>query len=165
MQPLAPAAAGTCRNITQQYFRSLSTCTAASVASDTHARKEWLQMEITDLKIRKMMTDGRLRAIVSITLDQMLAVHDIKVVQGESRLFVAMPSRKDEGGIFRTGKTVSGAADPRCVSGTACADGSRSRNDRSSGACCGRSICTGRSAGRRSGRSGDHIRFRRRNRK
>ena len=58
-------------------------------------------MEITDLKIRKMMTDGRLRAIVSITLDQMLAVHDIKVVQGESRLFVAMPSRKDENGIFR----------------------------------------------------------------
>lgn len=58
-------------------------------------------MEITDLKIRKMMADGRLRAIVSITLDQMLAVHDIKVVQGETRLFVAMPSRKDEGGIFR----------------------------------------------------------------
>lgn len=58
-------------------------------------------MEITDLKIRKMMADGRLRAIVSITLDQMLAVHDIKVVQGENRLFVAMPSRKDEGGIFR----------------------------------------------------------------
>ena len=58
-------------------------------------------MEITDLKIRKMMTEGRLRAIVSITLDQMLAVHDIKVVQGETRLFVAMPSRKDEGEIFR----------------------------------------------------------------
>ena len=58
-------------------------------------------MEITDLKIRKMMTDGRLRAIVSITIDQMLAIHDIKVVQGENRLFVAMPSRKDESGIFR----------------------------------------------------------------
>lgn len=58
-------------------------------------------MEITDLKIRKMMTDGRLRAIVSITLDQMLAVHDIKVVEGESRLFVAMPSRRDESGVFR----------------------------------------------------------------
>jgi len=58
-------------------------------------------MQITDLKIRKMMADGRLRAIVSITLDQMLAVHDIKVVQGDNRLFVAMPSRKDEGGIFR----------------------------------------------------------------
>ncbi|MBR6760981.1 MAG: septation regulator SpoVG [Oscillospiraceae bacterium] len=58
-------------------------------------------MQITDLKIRKMMTEGRLRAIVSITLDQMLAVHDIKVVQGEERLFVAMPSRKDEAGVFR----------------------------------------------------------------
>jgi len=58
-------------------------------------------MQITDLKIRKMMAEGRLRAIVSITLDQMLAVHDIKVVQGENRLFVAMPSRKDEGGVFR----------------------------------------------------------------
>jgi len=58
-------------------------------------------MEITDLKIRKMMTDGRLRAIVSITLDQMIAVHDIKVVEGESRLFVAMPSRRDESGVFR----------------------------------------------------------------
>lgn len=58
-------------------------------------------MEITDLKIRKMMTEGRLRAIVSITLDHMFAVHDIKVVQGEERLFVAMPSRKDEAGIFR----------------------------------------------------------------
>ena len=58
-------------------------------------------MQITDLKIRKMMTEGRLRAIVSITLDQMIAVHDIKVVQGEERLFVAMPSRKDEAGVFR----------------------------------------------------------------
>ncbi len=58
-------------------------------------------MEITDLKIRKMMTEGRLRAIVSITLDQMVAIHDIKVVQGEERLFVAMPSRKDEAGVFR----------------------------------------------------------------
>ena len=58
-------------------------------------------MEITDIKIRKIITEGRLRAVVSITIDQMLAVHDIKVVQGENRLFVAMPSRKDEGGIFR----------------------------------------------------------------
>ena len=58
-------------------------------------------MEITDLKIRKMMSEGRLRAIVSITLDQMVAIHDIKVVQGEERLFVAIPSRKDESGVFR----------------------------------------------------------------
>ena len=58
-------------------------------------------MEITDVKIRKLITEGRLRAIVSVTFDNMLAVHDIKVVQGEERLFAAMPSRKDENGIFR----------------------------------------------------------------
>jgi stage V sporulation protein G len=58
-------------------------------------------MEITDVKIRKIMTDGRLRAVVSVTIDDMLAVHDIKVVQGDKRLFVAMPSRKDENGVFR----------------------------------------------------------------
>lgn len=58
-------------------------------------------MEITDVKIRKLITEGRLRAIISITLDNQLAVHDIKVVQGDERLFVAMPSRKDENGIFR----------------------------------------------------------------
>ena len=58
-------------------------------------------MTITDVKIRKIMTDGRLRAVVSVTIDEMLAVHDIKVVQGDERLFVAMPSRKDENGVFR----------------------------------------------------------------
>lgn len=58
-------------------------------------------MQITDVKIRKLMSGGRLRAVVSVTIDDMIAVHDIKVVQGEERLFVAMPSRKDENGIFR----------------------------------------------------------------
>ena len=58
-------------------------------------------MEITDVKIRKFITEGRLKAIVSVTIDNMLAVHDIKVVQGEERLFAAMPSRKDENEIFR----------------------------------------------------------------
>lgn len=58
-------------------------------------------MEITDVKMRKIMSEGRLRALVSITIDDMFAVHDIKVVQGDERLFVAMPSRKDENGIFR----------------------------------------------------------------
>ena len=58
-------------------------------------------MEITDIKIRKIITEGRLRAVVSITLNNQLAVHDIKVVQGDERLFVAMPSRKDENGVFR----------------------------------------------------------------
>ncbi len=58
-------------------------------------------MVITDVKIRKIMTEGRLRAVVSVTIDDMFAVHDIKVVQGDERLFVAMPSRKDENGVFR----------------------------------------------------------------
>ena len=58
-------------------------------------------MEITDVKIRKIMSDGRLRAVVSVTIDDLFAVHDIKVVQGDERLFVAMPSRKDENGVFR----------------------------------------------------------------
>ncbi len=58
-------------------------------------------MEITDIKIRKIITEGRLRAVVSITIDRMLAVHDIKIVQGDDRLFIAMPSRKDENGVFR----------------------------------------------------------------
>lgn len=58
-------------------------------------------MEITDVKIRKLMSDGRLRAVVSLTIDGLFAVHDIKVVQGDERLFVAMPSRKDENGVFR----------------------------------------------------------------
>ncbi|WP_455529147.1 septation regulator SpoVG [Ruminococcus sp.] len=58
-------------------------------------------MEITDVKIRKIMSDGRLRAVVSVTIDDQFAVHDIKVVQGDERLFVAMPSRKDENGVFR----------------------------------------------------------------
>ena len=58
-------------------------------------------MNITDIRIRKICTDGRLKALVSITVDHDLAVHDIKVIEGPQRLFVAMPSRRDENGTFR----------------------------------------------------------------
>lgn len=58
-------------------------------------------MNITDIRIRKTYRDTRLRALVSITVDHDLAVHDIKVIEGPERLFVAMPSRKDDNGIFR----------------------------------------------------------------
>lgn len=60
-------------------------------------------MTITDIKIRKVFTDptSRLKALISITIDDCLAIHDIKVVSGDNRVFVAMPSRKDENGIFR----------------------------------------------------------------
>ena len=58
-------------------------------------------MEISDIKIRKTMHDGRLRAVVSITIDNAIAIHDIKLVQGDERMFVAMPSRREESGLFR----------------------------------------------------------------
>jgi stage V sporulation protein G len=58
-------------------------------------------MEISDIKIRKTMNEGRLRAVVSITIDDAIAIHDIKLVQGDERMFVAMPSRKEPGGVFR----------------------------------------------------------------
>ena len=58
-------------------------------------------MTITDIRIRRTYQDTRLRALVSVTVDHDLAVHDIKVIEGPERLFVAMPSRKDENGTFR----------------------------------------------------------------
>lgn len=58
-------------------------------------------MNITDIRIRRTYQDNRLRALVSVTIDGDLAVHDIKVIEGPERLFVAMPSRKDENGTFR----------------------------------------------------------------
>ncbi|MCI9666229.1 MAG: septation regulator SpoVG [Angelakisella sp.] len=58
-------------------------------------------MNITDIRIRKIYHDARLKALVSVTIDGDLAVHDIKVIEGPERLFVAMPSRKDENGTFR----------------------------------------------------------------
>lgn len=58
-------------------------------------------MNITDIRIRKTFPDTRLKALVSVTIDHDLAVHDIKVIAGHERLFVAMPSRKDEQGVFR----------------------------------------------------------------
>lgn len=58
-------------------------------------------MNITDIRIRKIYSDSRLRALVSITVDYDLALHDIKIIEGSERLFVAMPSRRDENGMFR----------------------------------------------------------------
>ncbi len=58
-------------------------------------------MDITEVKIRKLLNEGRLRGIVSVTFDNVFAVHDIKIVQGDKRLFVAMPSRRDDSGIYR----------------------------------------------------------------
>lgn len=52
-------------------------------------------MRITDIKIRRTFADGSLKAVVSITIDDCFAVHDIRIIQGNGRLFAAMPSRRD----------------------------------------------------------------------
>lgn len=64
-------------------------------------RKDVFNMTITNIKVRKLLPEGRLKGIISLTLDDAVAVHDIKVVQGDERLFVAMPSRRDDQGVFR----------------------------------------------------------------
>ncbi|MDR2908955.1 MAG: septation regulator SpoVG [Oscillospiraceae bacterium] len=58
-------------------------------------------MNITDIRVRKIWQKDSLRALISITLDNELAIHDIKIIEGPERLFVAMPSRKDDKGVFR----------------------------------------------------------------
>lgn len=58
-------------------------------------------MEITDIKFRHFHDDGRLRALVSVTFDDVFAVHDIKVIDGQDRLFLAMPSRRMPDGKYR----------------------------------------------------------------
>ena len=58
-------------------------------------------MTITDVWVRKITKEGKLRAIISITLDNEFVVHDIKVIEGEKGLFIAMPSKKTSDGEFR----------------------------------------------------------------
>ena len=58
-------------------------------------------MQITDIRIRKASREGRMRAVVSVTFDNEFVVHDIKVIDGENGMFIAMPSRKTFDGRFR----------------------------------------------------------------
>ena len=58
-------------------------------------------MQITDVRIRKITTDGKMKAIVSVTFDNEFVVHDIKVIEGQNGLFIAMPSRKTPDGEFK----------------------------------------------------------------
>ena len=58
-------------------------------------------MDITDVRIRKVNDDGKMKAVVSITFDDEFVVHDIKVIEGEKGLFIAMPSRKATDGEYR----------------------------------------------------------------
>lgn len=58
-------------------------------------------MTITDVRIRKIATEGKMKAIVSVTFDNEFVVHDIKVIEGQKGLFIAMPSRKTPDGEFK----------------------------------------------------------------
>lgn len=58
-------------------------------------------MEITDIRIRKINLDSKMKAVVSVTFDNCLVIHDIKVIEGSDKLFVAMPSRKTPEGEFK----------------------------------------------------------------
>lgn len=58
-------------------------------------------MQITDVRVRKVNKEGKMKAVVSITIDNEFVVHDIKVIDGEKGLFIAMPSRKSVDGEYR----------------------------------------------------------------
>lgn len=58
-------------------------------------------MNITDVRVRKITKEGKMRAVVSITLDDVFVVHDIKVIEGEKGMFIAMPSKRASDGEYR----------------------------------------------------------------
>lgn len=58
-------------------------------------------MQITDVRVRKLSDEGKMRGIVSVTFDNAFVVHDIKIIEGQNGLFIAMPSRKVSEGEFR----------------------------------------------------------------
>jgi stage V sporulation protein G len=58
-------------------------------------------MQITDVRVRKVSKEGKMKAVVSITFDNEFVVHDIKVIEGEKGLFIAMPSRRAGDGEYR----------------------------------------------------------------
>ena len=59
-------------------------------------------MQVTDVRVRRIAKEGKMKAVVSITIDQVFVVHDIKVIEGEKGLFIAMPSKKSADGKTRS---------------------------------------------------------------
>ena len=58
-------------------------------------------MQITDIRVRTVDSEGKMRAVVSITIDSVFVIHDIKVIEGEKGMFIAMPSKKASDGEYR----------------------------------------------------------------
>ena len=63
--------------------------------------KGGLYMQITDVRIRKVEKEGKMKAVVSITIENEFVIHDIKIIEGEKGLFIAMPSKKATDGEYR----------------------------------------------------------------
>lgn len=76
-------------------------CCKIYISTKLHGVKGGFFMEITDIKIRKINAEGKMKAIVSVTLDDVFVVHDIKIIEGTDKLFIAMPSRKTPEGEYR----------------------------------------------------------------
>ena len=58
-------------------------------------------MEITDIRVKKVTSEGKMKAVASVTFDNAFVVHDIKIIDGEKGLFIAMPSKKGADGEYR----------------------------------------------------------------
>lgn len=58
-------------------------------------------MQITDVRVRKVSSEGKMKAVVSVTFDNQFVVHDIKVIDGQNGMFIAMPSRRTPDGEFK----------------------------------------------------------------
>ena len=58
------------------------------------SREVVIQLQITDIRVKKIPTEGKMKAVVSVTFDDAFVVHDIKIIEGQDKLFTAMPSRK-----------------------------------------------------------------------
>ena len=71
------------------------------LCSVTKNFKEAIKMQITDIKVRKLFDEGPMKAVVSVTFDSQLAVHDIKVIHARDRFFIVMPSRKNPDDTYR----------------------------------------------------------------
>lgn len=58
-------------------------------------------MEVTDIRVKRITTDGKMKAVASVTFDNAFVVHDIKIIEGQDKLFTAMPSRRTPEGVFK----------------------------------------------------------------
>lgn len=85
----------------EQFSASTSLHYNMNCLSLSHERNGVKIMEITDVRVRKISSAGKMKAIVSVTFDEAFVIHDIKVIEGRDRLFIAMPSRKTVNGEFK----------------------------------------------------------------